>query len=493
MKTRIPSFPSLLLSFSVLASSVGCGGGEAPADGNDWNVLLVTLDTTRADRLSCYGYEVQTTPHLDRLAEDGVLFERAISTAGITPMSHSSILTGLNNYSHGMRVFYSDEVSHKLKDSVDTLPEILARRGYKTAACVSSYPVSEEYGLNQGFEHFTTGIDVEALDLKTQQKHAEFWVEGGSLNTQRRGDLTVNDAISWLDKEGEKGPWCMWVHLFDVHDYSLVPPLEYAKEFGINAYPRGEVDGKSVEWREKMYDPEMRFQDAQVGRIFQWLRDKGLYDNTIVVVTADHGQGLKDGMQRHGWAKHRLLYDWSLHVPMIVKVPGMKPDQRVKNQVRTIDIVPTVLEALNVPAKKPVEGESMLPLIRGEVETEARLAYAEALNMYDDHAPRRGMPEHSRNENLYMVSDGDWKMIFHREREEHELFDLRNDPLELKNVASDKPEVIARLKTFLDERNAWRIEKPGDDGGDGPSEAALKGLGYGDDSDDDSDEEADED
>ena len=126
----------------------GCGGGSTA---DRMNVLLITLDTTRPDRMSCYGGQPGLTPTIDAFAGEGVRFERAISTAGITPMSHSSILTGLNNYAHGMRVFYSPEVSHRLKDVVDTLPEVLQPLGYRTAARVSSYPVSAAYGLDQGF------------------------------------------------------------------------------------------------------------------------------------------------------------------------------------------------------------------------------------------------------------------------------------------------------------------------------------------------------
>ncbi len=469
-------FPLRTLACSLgLLALTACGGDESK---DRLNVLLVTLDTTRADRLGCYGYGKNTTPNLDQLAKDGARFERALSTAGITPMSHSSILTGLNNYVHGMRVFYSDEVSHRLKEGADTLPEILARRGYQTAACVSSYPVSEQYGLDQGFEYFEVGLDTDSLDLKSQQKHSAFWVEGGRLNTQRSGDTTVDDAVAWLDQNGESGPWCMWVHLFDVHDYSLVPPIEHSQKYGIESYPAGEVDGRSLDWRERMYDPEMAFQDEQIGRIFDWLREKDLYDSTIVVVTADHGQGLKDGMERHGWAKHRLLYDWSLHVPLLVKIPGETPGAVVDDQVRTIDIVPTLLDALDVPARQDMEGQSMVGLIRGEEEDEPRIAYADALNSYDKHAPRRGMPEHSRNEDLYMICDGEWKLIYHRHREQHELFHLTNDPLEVRNVASEKPEKVEELKAWLDKWNAFRIEEPGVGTGDGPDAATLKALGY---------------
>lgn len=471
------SWPSLLAPRPALAAGgllllAACG---RPSE--QWNVLLITLDTTRADRMSCYGYGIETTPRMDALAADGVLFERALSTAGITPMSHSSILTGLNNYRHGMRVFYSEEVSHRLKDEVDTLPEILARQGYRTAAMVSSYPVSEVYNLDQGFETFHTGLDVQELDLTGQQRHEELWKEGGKISTQRRGDLTVDDALAWLDENGEGSPWCMWVHMFDVHDFSLVPPVEYAQRFGIEAYPT-DVGGRSNEWRERMYDPEMAWLDDQVGRLLGWLEDQGQLERTIVVITADHGQGLSDGLERHGWAKHRLLYDWSVHVPLILHAPGLESGVRVSQQVRTIDILPTLLELLDLPMRQPVDGQSMLPLVRGEEEPAPRIAYADALNKYDTHSPARGLPSHSARENLYMVCDGRWKLIYKELRGEHELFDLKNDPLELVNLAAEKPEEVERLAAFLRERRAFDVEPPDAGGESRVSGSALNALGY---------------
>ena len=266
-------------------------GGDGKAD--RMNVLLITLDTTRPDRMSCYGGQPGLTPTIDAFAAEGVRFERAISTAGITPMSHSSILTGLNNYAHGMRVFYSPDVSHRLKEVVDTLPEVLQPLGYRTAARVSSYPVSEAYGLDQGFEDFESGVNLDELDLERQQRHSTSWDAGGRTKTQRRGDFTTTSALQWLDANGKDGPWCMWVHMFDVHDYSLVPPAEFMERFGLPEYPpagaRLGVEAR-LDWRERIYDPELAFMDAQIARIRAWLDENGQLDNTVVVITADHGQ-----------------------------------------------------------------------------------------------------------------------------------------------------------------------------------------------------------
>ncbi|MDG1050201.1 MAG: sulfatase, partial [Planctomycetota bacterium] len=477
---RQPISALFTAALPVLASALAaCGGAE---DGGErMNVLLITLDTTRPDRLSCYGGQPGLTPEIDAIAAEGARFERAISTAGITPMAHSSILTGLNNYSHGMRVFFSEEVSHRLKDSVDTLPELLAAQGYQTAARVSSYPVSSAYNLNQGFGDFDSGVDLEALDLSRQQRHGTAWDTSGKTATQRRGDLTTDSALQWLDSNGEDGPWCMWLHMFDVHDFSLVPPADFAADFGIE-YPSAAESRKmpaNLEWRERIYDPELAFMDRQIARLRGWLKEHGQDQNTVIVITADHGQGLSDGLRRHGWMKHRLLYDWSVRVPLIIRVPGGASDAVVNAQVRTIDIAPTVLEVLEVPVRSRMEGASLLDLMEGQQEDQPRIAYADVLNAYDSHAPGPGKLPPNQYDNLFMACDGRWKFIWHERQPEHsQLFDLLKDPEELKNLyTTDHPEAI-RLAAFLEERQVNRVEPPSA-GGSGPDASALNSLGYG--------------
>lgn len=460
-QNRAVPAPPRAASLALLALMTACGGGEegdASPDGPRRNVLLVTLDTTRADRLGCYGGSA-ATPNLDRLADEGALFARAVSTAGLTPMSHASILTGLNNYRHGLRVFFSETVSSRLEDDNVTLAEVLRDRGWRTGAFVSAYPASDHYGLDQGFETFSSGaVEPEVLDLQHQQRHEELWNEEGRSKTQRRSDHTVNEALGWLDGDGdEERPWCLWVHLFDVHDFSLVPPSDWMQErFGIEY--DAEVQVNDAQWRERMYDPELTYADEQLGRLFERIRERGEWDRTVVVVTADHGQGLLDGLKNHGWLKHRLLYYWSLNVPLIVRVPGEPAGARIEPLVRTIDVLPTVLEALHVPAPE-VEGASVLDLWRGGPD-DHRLAYADALNLHDAHAPTRMKAEYL--DNLYSVTDARWKLIFHeRTPANNELFDLSQDPQELRNVAAEHPEEVARLKAFLDDNGATVMRAPG--------------------------------
>ena len=475
MTQRVIKTPYSILvpSFAICLATLlgGCGNGEQGQP----NVLLVTLDTTRADHLSCYGYGKQTTPRIDAIAREGVRFDAAMSTAGITPMSHASILTGLNPYSHNLRVFWGD-AGHRLPPDIPTLPEILATRGYETGAFVSAYPVSAAYGLDRGFETFDTGLDdsLGELDLSQQQKHDSHWFDGPRSSTQRRGDQTTDAALAWLGERGSK-PWCAWVHFFDVHDFSIVPPAAFAARHGVTYDPS--VSPRDPDAREALYDPELNFVDTQLGRIFDALKASGQDQNTIIVITADHGQGLKDGKARHGWIKHRLLYQWCLRVPLILRIPGNAPAV-VDSQVRSIDILPTLLEALDLAPPAPVEGKSLLALARGETEASPRLAYADALNLVDTHSPKRGLPAHCID-NLFCVSDGRWKLIHHGQHPENsELFDLENDPLELRNLASTHPQHVTRLRAFLEETRAMEVRAEVGGEEDAAAAARLHGLGY---------------
>lgn len=466
-----------------LALTAGCAQEKTPNTEPELNVLLVTLDTTRADHLGCYGHSAGATPHLDALAADGVRFDRAISTAGLTPMAHASMLTGRNPYSHGLRVFFGD-LDHRLASNIPSLPAQLADLGWRTAAFVSAYPVSQAFGLDHGYQTFSSSVDarVDDIDPSQKQRPAAFWVDARSNRTQRRSDATTDAALTWLEEHAELGPWHLWVHYFDVHDFSLVPPQAFADARDVEYTPA--LPPTSVAAREAMYDFELEYMDGQFGRLIEWLKRSGQYEQTIVLVVGDHGQGLKDGLERHGWPSHRLLYDWSVQVPLIARIPAneearypaTEDGQVVTEQVRSIDLYPTVLELLDIAAPEGVEGRSLMPLLRGEMD-EPRIAYADALNLQERYVRIENLPELQRDD-LYAVMDERWKLIFHRSQPQNtELYDLQEDPKELVNVAKDNPEEAQRLLDFLEDRDALRLVPKGSNSA-APDGNALDQLGY---------------
>lgn len=458
------------------------GSACAPEVEDRPNILLVTLDTTRPDRLGCYGWDGASTPRIDELALRGVRFDMALSTAGITPMAHASILTGLNPYNHGLRVFHG-EVGHTLRDEVDTLPEALRAAGYETAGFVSAYPLSPYYGLDQGFETYSTGIEdtQDGLDLTLPVRSLR---ESVLLNEprsrfQRRADSTTKEAIEWLKERDGDSPWFAWVHFFDVHDLSLVPPPEWAEKFGVS-YDEAPHQ-RDLRGKEAFYDMELAWMDHQLGLLFDHLEESGALKDTVIVVTADHGQGLSDGQRLHGWSRHRLIYQWSIQIPLLIAGPQIPSGEVVNALARATDIAPTLLELTNIAPLGPMDGASLMPLIGGE-RVSPRIAYADALNLQDSHAPLSRLPADCRDD-LYAVFDGRYKLIHHRgSPDQSELYDLNTDPGEQQNLYESSPEVVARLRSFLVEADALSLQKVSAES-EGPDRGALDQLGYtGDDS-----------
>ncbi|MCH2107225.1 MAG: sulfatase-like hydrolase/transferase [Planctomycetes bacterium] len=468
----MPSARSIsILTLSLLCSTCGGAAAERP------NILLITLDTTRPDRLGCYGWEDAKTPNIDSISERGVRFEMALSTAGITPMAHASILTGLNPYNHGLRVFHG-EVGHTLVDEVSTLPEALSLAGYETAGFVSAYPLSPYYGLSQGFETYRTGIEdtQDMLDLTkpVRSLRDSVLLDQPRSRYQRRADSTTAEAMEWLGDRSDDAPWFAWLHFFDVHDLSLVPPPDWASRFGVSYEEIPHQ--RDLVAKEAFYDMELAWMDHQLGALFEQLERSGELEDTIVVITADHGQGLSDGQRLHGWSRHRLIYQWSIQVPLLIAGPGMPRGAVVNALSRITDIAPTLLELADAPPLGPMDGASLLPMITGDEET-PRIAYADALNLQDSHAPLSRLPEICRDD-LHAVFDGRYKLIHHRGNPERsELFDLSVDPEEQVNLYGDRPEVAERLRAFLIQDDAFKLQAA-TAGGEGPDTSALEGLGY---------------
>lgn len=385
----------LLLAGLVLA---GCGDPQPR-----WNLLIVTFDTTRADRLGCYGREEARTPRVDGLAAEGVVFERAYASVPVTLPSHTSLLTGLDPIRHGVR----DNGQFVLPAEVETLAERLSAAGWATGAAIGGFPLVARFGLDQGF-----GLYDDRL-----RRSYETWSDrpaaGGLFYDERRAGL-VNEAIlPWISENATR-PFFAWVHYYDPHHPHDPPP------------PYDEAVPDS-------YDAEIAYADESFGALLDVLEERGVADRTVVVLTSDHGEGV--GQHREMTHSH-LLYDATMRVPLVVRWPGGPRGVRVEERVRLVDIVPTALELLRLPGVEGLDGRSLVGLTTSAADRRARTHYAETL------APRLGFGWGE----LRALYDGPHKLIY---GPRPELYDVASDPDELHDLIGEHPELAARLEEKL--------------------------------------------
>lgn len=399
------------------------------ASGPSQNILLITLDTTRADHLGCYGYGPARTPNLDRLAGEGIRFSRAYCPAPLTLPSHVSILTGLDPAGHGVR-----NNGHALPAGIGTLAEILKGRGYATAAFVSSFSVDSRFGLDRGFEVYD---DMFRSDLPFK-----------TLNAERRAEDTFTPFARWLEKNRAR-KFFGWVHFYDPH-WPYDPPPPYKEEFA-----------------DRPYDGEIAYVDRFVGAILDRLRDKGLLDRTLIVVAGDHGEGLGDKVEiGHGI----FLYEETLRVPLVFRDPSVFPRPRViDGQVGLVDVAPTLLEIAGLKAEAAaMKGRSLVPMLRGKGPRDLDC-------LVETFYPRENF---GWSEMVGLVS-ARWKYI---QAPRPELYDLGADAGERKNLYVAASGKAAEMKDKL-ARELLRAGGGGqaDSGGAGPTAEdleKLRSLGY---------------
>jgi choline-sulfatase len=366
------------------------------------NLLLITLDTTRADRLGVYGYARARTRHLDQLAREGVRFEWAFSPAPITLPAHASILTGLYPFDHGVR----NNGNFYLADKFETLATILKRRGYRTGAFVSAFILDRRYGLARGFDTYDDRMEGESPQIL-------------NLEAERRGDRTALALDGWLEKHaaGSPAPFFAWLHLYDPHEPYHAPP------------PFGPAFADSP------YDGEIAFDDAIVASVMDKLGELGVKDRTLVAIIGDHGESLGD----HGEETHSMfVYDAAVRVPFLLWRPGLVPAGRVVTEpVGATDLPSTVLELLGAPLVGARDGRSLVPLIRGERARASPAVYMETLlpQLYMNWAPLRA------------VRDDRWKFI---DAPRPELYDLKTDPGETTNLYGERPQAAQGFRRELD-------------------------------------------
>ena len=354
------------------------------------NILIILVDTLRADHVGSYGYARSTTPHLDRLSEESSVFDHAYSHSPWTMPSVASLLTSLTPRDHGIT-----DWQQPLDERFLTLAEWLSTKGYSTAAFVSHIIFRRKFQFNQGFRHYDQSV------LRIGQSE--------SISTSKE----VTDlAVHWL-REREDAPFFLWVHYFDPHSVYLSH-----EGFAFGDHP---ID---------RYDSEIAFTDNQIGRLLDAVREEGILDDTIILFVADHGEEFLD----HGGLEHsRTLFEELIRVPLMIRVPGVSPD-RIREIVGMQDLAPTLLDLAGIEKPAEFRGES-IPLVDGRFQPgEDRTIFAETLRFAD----KRG------------IRTGRWKLIEDRENGAVSLYDLETDPGESRDAAADNPDVFRKMKGVLD-------------------------------------------
>ena len=385
---------------SQTAGQVDLGGLPSGVRRDALNIVVITLDTLRADHLSAYGSTMVKTPALDRLAGEGTRFAQAMSSAPLTLPAHSSMFTGRFPPEHGVR----DNGGFYLNQEQTTLAEMLKAKGFATGGFIAAFVLDRKWGINQGFDEYFDDFDISER-------------RGRSMgNIQRPGNEVVDKALPWIDSVKDKR-FFAWIHLYDPHT-PYDPPEPFKTEYTGHPY-RGEV----------------AFTDAQVGRVVAFLEERGLLDKTVIAVLGDHGESLGDhGEESHGF----FIYEAVTHVPFIVRAPFAKTGARVvEDPVRIIDLTPTVLELAGVTVPGGMSGKSLVPLMTGATVELGLEGYAEAMSPL----------HHYGWSDLRALRAGRYKLI---DAPRPELFDIESDPKETTNIFDARRTVgdgmVARLR-----------------------------------------------
>ena len=438
------SFLARIQLCPVLALALAAGGCDASratdsaATGRP-NLLLISIDTLRADHLGLYGYERPTSPRLDEFARSAVVFDQAQASASWTLPGLASIFTSHYSSTHGCWSYNS-----RLDDSFPTLTELLLAAGYDTACVASHVFVTTRHGLQQGMVHFDDSYAHPPVDPEESVTSA----------------ILSDKAIRFLEQKSDApdgSPWFLWVHYFDPH-------AAYMFHEGISeAFVT--PDRKGIQVAVDLYDGEIAYTDRHVGRLLDALGQTGLEDETIVVVLSDHGEEfLEHGGKRHGHS----LFTELVRVPLVIRAPGIEP-RRVSEIVRTVDVMPTVLELAGLPPRVDIAGASLADMMRGGTGSLPALAEIR-LN------PSRMMESIVEGRMKLVRHIGDDNPLF--------LYDIEADPGELTDIAAEHPQVVAQLRDKMESmvRDARRVAERFDvspDLGLTPGQLEdLKNLGY---------------
>ena len=393
------------------------------------NLLLITLDTTRADHLGCYGYGNARTPAIDQLAQAGVRFNRFFCNVPLTLPSHATMMTGLYPPEHGCRV----NGANRLGDDITTLAERFSSHGYRTGAFVAAFVLDSKFGLDRGFRTY------DDYDVPTSNDI----YDDNIMYRYRRADRVADAALEWLEEQSGE-PFFCWVHFFDPHRPYYFSP----------APGRGLSDA---------YDQEISFMDFQIGRLTGYLRERGLDTKTVVIVVGDHGEGLGDhGEEEHGL----LLYNPVMRVPLIISSPGRDgAGGEVETLFSTVDLFPTILDIFGGEIPEEISGRSFIGALEG-LSSPNREVYLET---------EFPLTEYGWSPLAGLIS-GEWKYVA---APREELYHLSADPGETENLAGGEPEKVRQLREELGTISTrMAVREPSTVKLDDRARKTLASLGY---------------
>ena len=416
----------------MLAGFASAQTRVAPAQRPRPNVILITIDTVRADHLGCYGYSNIKTPTLDGLAHDGIVFERAVAQVPLTWPSHTAILTGTYPFQNGVQDFTGQPLDPQFR----SIAQAFKQNGYTTGAVVSAFVLDRSWGLARGFDSYDDAFSPEAF------QHKDIGL------VDRRAEESVTHTINWLSrKRAAHRPFFLWLHLYDPHS------------------PYDPPDPYRTQYRQHPYDGEIAYTDHELGRLIAWLKRQQLYDRSLIVVVSDHGESLGEhGENEHGF----FVYESTVRVPLIVKPPGtsgFRPG-RVSAPVETIAIAPTLLHLAGV--KDAIEKQFNAASLVGKKTSDDQPAYSESFYPFNSFG---WSPLHSLETSRYHYIDAP----------RPELYDTGADPDENKNLAPEQPATVAVLREQLQSLLQRKPFKPPAGGNSTLSPGALeklRALGY---------------
>ncbi len=440
----------------LLSMMLACGGGG----GSDrHNIIILTIDTIRADHLGTYGYFRNTSPFIDALAEESVVYDRCVAPMATTLPSHLSLMTGTYPVEHGVLANVGDGGNRFVPSpELRTFAEFASEAGYSTAALVSATPLKKHSGIAAGFDRFDEPAGAE-----------------------RKATATTDAAIAWLNEQGD-APYFLWLHYFDPHAPYEAPPLHppFAADDDLRAY-LGERrfleygvqhDDRPFPTTDMIdfYDDEIRYLDGEIGRLLAALRQSDDWKKTILVLVGDHGEGLGQHEEWH----HGLVWGEQLHVPLLFRVPGEMP-YRVPEPISVVDVIPTLFAYLD------------------GIPSDSFLEQASGTNRLFDTGPRFLISQSSSRRRtqsdpfgVYSMTTAKWKYIY-RASGDDALYFLETDPFELTNRIESEPDEAARLREIIMaelerqvERGAllWGGTSPSSEPLDQKTRDELKALGY---------------